>query len=126
MIHVFNETKGTIVADHMRVAGGAWSKFWGLMGRRALPDGEALHITPCSSIHTFFMRFIMDAIFLDRDLRVVKVIGEMKPWRAALGGAGAHSVLELVGGAAAHAQVEPGDRLLFQQDQLRPAADATR
>jgi len=114
MQQIVDATKDTLVASHGRVAVSVWSRFWGLMLRKGLAEGEALHIRPCSSIHTFFMRFRMDAVFLDRDNRVVKVIPEMQPWRAALGGSGAHSVLELSGGAAAQAQVTVGDRLVFE------------
>src|SRR5574341_2393292 len=113
MQQIVDATKGTVVASHGRTADSIWSRFWGLMFRKSLAEGEALHIRPCSSIHTFFMRFRMDAVFLDRDNLVVKVIPEMKPWRAALGGQGAHSVLELSGGAAARAQVTVGDRIVF-------------
>jgi len=114
MNEVLNETKGTIVASKVRQADSVWSRFWGLMFRRALAEGEALHIRPCNSVHTFFMRFTMDAVFLDKETRVVKVVPDMKPFRAAVGGKGAHSVLELAAGAAALAGVEAGDTLVFR------------
>jgi uncharacterized membrane protein (UPF0127 family) len=114
MTEVWNETKGTVVAANIRLADNLWTRFWGLMGRRALPAGEALHIQPCSSVHTFFMRFAMDAIFLDKEARVVRVVPDMKPFRAAVGGKGAHSVIEMVAGAAALTGVEAGDTLIFR------------
>jgi len=114
MNEILNETKSTVVARNVRRADSVWSRFWGLMGRRALPVGEALHIRPCNSIHTFFMRFAMDAVFLDKDMHVVKVVADMKPFRATVGGKGAHSVLELAAGAAALAGVEAGDTLIFR------------
>lgn len=114
MNEVLNETKSTVVARNVRRAESAWSRFWGLMGRRALHEGEALHISPCNSVHTFFMRFKMDAVFLNKETRVVKVVPDMKPFRAAVGGKGAHSVLELAAGAAALAGVEEGDTLIFR------------
>ena len=114
MNEVLNETKGTIVASKVRQADSVWSRFWGLMFRRALAEGEALHIRPCNSVHTFFMRFTMDAVFLDKETRVVKVVPDMKPFRAAVGGKGAHSVLELAAGAAALAEVEAGHTLIFR------------
>jgi uncharacterized membrane protein (UPF0127 family) len=114
MDEVLNETKNTVVAHNVQRAESVWSRFWGLMGRRALPEGEALHIRHCNSVHTFFMRFTMDAVFLDKGARVVKVVPDMKPFRAAVGGKGAHSVLELAAGAAALAEVEAGDTLIFR------------
>ena len=115
MQEAWNETKDTLVAVIVRLADNPWSRFRGLMGRRSLPEGEGLHIIPCNSVHTFFMRFTMDAIFLDKEARVVKVVPEMKPFRAAVGGRGAHSVLELPAGAAAIAKVEAGDRFVFRE-----------
>ncbi len=111
MASVFNETKENRVAAQVRVATSMWSRFWGLMGRRSLPDGEALWLRPCTSVHMFFMRFPIDVVFLDRENRVVKVIAAIKPWRAAMGGRGAHSALELNAGAAEAAGVEVGDTL---------------
>jgi uncharacterized protein len=111
MASAYNETKGRELAGDVRFARGVWAKFWGLMGRRPLPDGQALLLKPCTSVHTFFMRFPIDVIFLDKTSRVVKVIPGMKPWRAALGGREAHSALELNGGSAEAAGLEVGDTL---------------
>jgi len=108
-----NLTKGhLLIAGNVTVATSIWSRFWGLMGRAKIEDGHGLHITPCSSIHMFFMRFAIDVIFLDKALKVTKVVHEIKPWRMALG-AGGHSALELPVGAAAAAQVEVGDVIEF-------------
>jgi len=111
MAGVFNETKGNQVATQVRVATSMWSRFWGLMGRRSLAEGEALWLKPCTSVHMFFMRFPIDVVFLDRQDRVVRIVPGLKPWRMALGGRGAHSALELSAGAAQVAGVEVGDTL---------------
>ncbi len=92
-----------------------WARFWGLMFRGSLAEGEALLITPCSSVHTIFMRFPIDVVFLDKDERVVKVVTAMKPYGAALGGHGAHHVLELNAGAAATAGLTVGNSLVFAE-----------
>ncbi len=111
VLETVNQKNGVVVATQVHVAGGIWSRFWGLMGRRSLPEGRGLLITPCSSIHMFFMRFPLDVVFIDREHRVVKVVNGIKPWRAALGGKGAHSALELPAGTASSAGLEPGDAL---------------
>lgn len=116
MPRIANETRGTLVAEDVRVADGIWSRFWGLMGRKSLPEGSGLLLRPSSSIHTAFMRFPIDLVFLDRALRVVKVVPEMKPFRAAVA-FGAHSVLELNAGAAAEAQVQTGDQLRLTDEE---------
>jgi hypothetical protein len=115
MAVAFNETKGTEFAGEVRLAKSMWARFWGLMGRRRLPPGQGLLISPCSSVHCFFMRFPIDVIYLDRADRVVKVVAGMKPWRIDLGGSGAHSVLELNAGEAAAASLEVGDLLAFRE-----------
>ena len=83
----------------------------GLLGRSSLDADEGLLLRPASSIHTAFMRFPIDAVFLDRDLVVVGVARELPPWRAAAR-RGARAVLELTAGAAAH--VNQGDRLRLE------------
>ena len=111
MPRIISETRGTIVAEDVHLADRIWSRFWGLMGRKDLPDGAALLLRPTSSIHTAFMRFPIDVVFLDRSLRVVKVVLGMRPFRVTMALKGAHSALELNAGQAAKAQVEAGDQL---------------
>ena len=113
MIQVRNETRGTVVADQTQVADSVRTRFWGLLGRPSLPEGHGLLLRPSSSIHTAFMRFAIDVVFLDRENRVVKVVPEMKPFRMAVTWPGAHSALELPAGAAAQARVERGDQLVI-------------
>ena len=113
MPRVLNETKGTVVAEQARIADGFWSRFWGLMGKGSLPEGQGLLLKPSNSIHTVFMRFAIDVVFVDREMKVVKVAPEMRPFRVALAFGGAHSALELPAGAASQAQIEPGDQLVM-------------
>jgi uncharacterized membrane protein (UPF0127 family) len=115
MARAFNETKRTELAAEVRLAKSMWARFWGLMGRRSLPPGHGLLISPCTSVHTFFMRFPIDVIFVDRTSRVVKIVPAMKPWRTALGGSGARSVLELNAGEAEGASLEVGDSLALPE-----------
>ena len=115
MASAVNQRNGAELAPEVRLATSLWARFWGLMGRRSLPDGHGLLLRPCSSVHMFFMRFPIDVIFLDRDSRVVKIIPAMKPWRAALGGRGAHSALELNAGAAEAAGLTVGDMVTLSE-----------
>ena len=85
------------------------------MFRGSLAEGGGLLLTRSASIHSFFMRFRFDAVFIDRDRRVVKVVGSMKPWRAALGGRGAKDTLELPAEAAARTGTVAGDVLEFEE-----------
>lgn len=102
---------GRVVCARCRVADTFWSKFRGLMGRRSLPPDEGMLFRGAGSIHMFFMRFAIDAVFCDRDLRVVKVVRGLKPWRAT-GARGAKVVVELAEGAADG--LAEGDRLVLE------------
>jgi len=83
----------------------------GLLGRRDLPSGEGILLKPASSVHMAFMRFPIDAVFLDRDLRVVKIVADLKPWRVA-GSRGVKAVLEIRAGEASRRGLTVGDRLV--------------
>ncbi len=114
MPRAINETKGTVIAQEVRLARSLWSRFRGLMGQRSLPEGQGLLLEPCSSIHCMFMRFPIDVIFLDREGRVVKVAAEVKPWRLAAA-KGARSALELPAGIAARSDTAAGDRIVIEE-----------
>jgi uncharacterized membrane protein (UPF0127 family) len=114
MVKMLNETKGTVVAEQVQVADTFWSRLVGLMGRRSLPEGQGMWISRSNSIHTAFMRFRMDAVFLDREMRVVKVAPRMGIFRVAAAFRGGYSVVELPAGAAAKAKVEVGDQLVAE------------
>ena len=112
---VRNVDKGTTLVTHGRLASSFVSRFFGLMGRRGVEDGGGLLITSSSSIHSFFMRFRFDAIFVDRDGRVVKIVPAMRQWWVAFGGRGAKDVLELPAGVALATNTQIGDSLAFEQ-----------
>ena len=82
----------------------------GLLGRRGLDSGEGLLLRPAPSVMTFFMRFPIDAVFLDREGTVLKVRSNLRPWRLA-GCRGAHATLELAAGEAQRRAIAKGVRL---------------
>ena len=88
---------GTIVCERCLLAETALTRMRGLLGRRNLPSGEGILLKPASSVHMAFMRFAIDAVFLDRDGRVLKIAEDLRPWRLA-GSRGAKSVVELPAG----------------------------
>jgi uncharacterized membrane protein (UPF0127 family) len=110
VVRVERVADGAVVCERCEVADGFWTRFRGLMGRRGLGAGEGMLIDPAGSVHTFFMRFPIDCVLLDRELAVVAVRAGVRPWRAA-GAKGAKITLELTEGAAAGAGVARGDRL---------------
>ena len=108
-----NQTRDKILASRAAEARTFAARFIGLMGKAQLPFGEALHIAPCNSIHTFFMKIPIDAVFLDKQLKVVKVCGAMVPWRISKVFWSAHSVLELPAGTTSASGTIEGDQLVF-------------
>jgi uncharacterized membrane protein (UPF0127 family) len=107
---VRNTATGAIVATVAEAAFTRATRNRGLLGRDALPPGHALLIAPCTSIHTWFMRFPIDVIFVRRDGRVVKTRAAVPPWRLVVA-LGAYAVVELPAGAIQQAGVSPQDRL---------------
>jgi uncharacterized membrane protein (UPF0127 family) len=111
-LRVSNLTRNTVLATCMEVADSAAKRNKGLLGRERLAPGEGLWIRPCEAVHTFWMRFSIDLIYLDRKNRIRKLVSEVPPWRlsACLM---AHSVLELPSGTIRETRTQPGDTLEF-------------
>ncbi len=112
---------GTVVCERCLIAESPWLRMKGLLGRRDLPDGEGILLRPASSIHMAFMRFPIDAVFLARDLTVLKVVPDLRPWRMAARWR-AHSVLELPAGSCARYGVRERDRLTVETEGRHAAA----
>ena len=106
-----NETRGTVLADELELARSTWTRFVGLMGRRDLPDGQALVLEPGNSIHMFFMRFPVDVAFIDGEGKVVHMYNALRPWRVSRIVRRAKAAIELPSGALARAGVGVGDLL---------------
>ena len=105
--------RGRTVAEMVGVAETPSSRRRGLLGTDALPEDAGLLILPCRQVHTFGMRYPIDAVFLDGEYRVVRVAGSLKPrrfsplvWRA-------KAVLELPAGRAERVGIAVGDQLEF-------------
>jgi uncharacterized membrane protein (UPF0127 family) len=83
----------------------------GLLGASSLPSGQGLWIERSPSIHMFFMRFAIDAVFVDADDRVVKVVERLRPWRVVLWARGARDCIELPAGSVGGTATAVGDQL---------------
>ena len=105
-----------VIVRELQLADSIWGRFWGLLPRKGLEPGEGLLLTPCRGIHTFFMRFSIDALYLDDQMRVVAVFPEVKPWRLLPYLKEARQVLEVASGAVSALGVEVGDQLLLQNN----------
>lgn len=110
---ILNLTRERVVCERGLVADRALPRMRGLLGRRSLPAGEGLLLEPAYAIHTAFMRFPIDVVFLDAHMRVMKVVDSLSPWRTA-GARQGHAVLELAAGEARRRGVAVDDRLDVQ------------
>ena len=109
---VTNSTRSTVLATRLELAGSAKKRSKGLLGRNGLGDGEGLWIVPCESVHTFFMRFPIDLVYLDRKHKIKKVRSAVGAWRMSVC-LSAHSILELPAGTIRDTQSQRGDSLEF-------------
>ena len=92
-------SSGDVVCERCRIAANPVTRMRGLLGKAKLEPGEGLLLRPCGSIHTFFLRFPVDVVFCDRDLRVLSVAADVRPWRVRAQ-RGAKVAVELAAGAA--------------------------
>lgn len=113
-----NVSKGCLLARHVSTAFDSQARRTGLLKHAQLPAGHALVIAPCNAIHTFFMRFAIDVLFVARDGRVLKVRSHVEPWRIAAS-LRAHAVIELASGTAQHTGTVAGDTLEVQAGEER-------
>ncbi len=116
-LQVTNLTRHSVLATSLEVANSGSTRSKGLLGRAQLAPGEGLWILPCEAVHTLFMQFSIDLVYLDRRNRVRKICCAVPPWRlsACLT---AHSVLELLPGTIRNTQTQPGDQVEFSPASL--------
>jgi len=103
-----------MLIPQVQLANNLWSRFKGLLGRVSLNEEQGLLISPCNSIHTMWMRFAIDAVFVDRQGVITSISHDIKPWRLA-GCKKATGVLELPAGMASKLSLAQGQTLLWQQ-----------
>ena len=109
---VSNLTRGTVLATRLEVADSGKKRSKGLLGRKGLEPGGGLWIVPCESVHTFFMQFPIDLVYLDRKNRVRKLCNSVPAWRISVC-LSAHSILELPSGTIRNTLTQTGDTLEF-------------
>jgi hypothetical protein len=106
---VTNVTRGTLLADSLDIADTFLDSLMGLMGRPCLKRGQGLWIKPCQSIHTLWMRFPIDVLFLDKQGVVVHFVESMKPFRVSRHVSKARSVIELPACSIRDSETQLGD-----------------
>lgn len=114
---VNNVTRDVLIGDHIGRADSSAERRTGLLKHTGLEQGSGLWIVPCEAVHTFFMKFAIDVVYLDRQLRVKKLVSDLVPWRFS-GCLPAHSVLELPAGTILRTGISKGDELAFTAAEL--------
>ena len=111
-----NRQTAETISTSVEVAATRRTRRRGLLGRHGMKPSEALILAPCCAIHTAFMRFAIDVIFVDGRGRVLKIVRELPPWRMAMAPR-AHAVIELAAGSLKSRDLKVGDAV-----ELAPAA----
>ncbi|HEY7349587.1 MAG TPA: DUF192 domain-containing protein [Ktedonobacterales bacterium] len=119
-VRVINTTREAILAERAGFANSIATRALGLMGQAALPEGSGLVIDPCSSIHMFFMRFAIDALYVSQDGIVLRVVSRLRPWRLGPIILRSRYVVELPAGTAARSGTQPGDILRVEPIARQP------
>ncbi len=110
---------GHILIPRVWMAEGFWSRGRGLLGRDRLDAGEALYLAPCHAVHTLGMRFALDLVFVDRNLRVRRMLWNVPPGRCVWGGLRSHGVLEMQAGWFPREALRVGAALCWASGQDR-------
>jgi hypothetical protein len=108
-----NQTRGTILGEAVEVADTSEKRRTGLLKHKRLEPGQGLWITPCESVHTFFMKFPIDLVYVDKQHKVRKVRHAVAPWRMSACLL-ADSVIELAAGSAKLSGTQAGDALAVE------------
>jgi uncharacterized membrane protein (UPF0127 family) len=112
-MQIINLSNNAVLADKAKLADTFWSRLIGLLNRKSLERGGALILKPCSSIHTLFMRFSIDVLFLDKNNKVIGIIHAVKPFRITPVYFGAYLAIELPAGTLQLTQTKLGDSVKF-------------
>lgn len=110
---IINQTKNTVVAEDVIMADTPLKRIKGLLGRKEFKKGQAIILKPCNSIHTFFMHFPIDVLFIDKENRVIKAIPHLKPFRLTLVYFNSSFTIELPPDTISSTLTQAGDRLLL-------------
>ena len=112
---VSNITRGVVLAQEALLADKLWQRVKGLLGKKTLLEGHGLVLKPCNSIHTYFMGFPIDVLFVDKANRVIKALPYLKPFRLTPLYSNAYLTIELPMGVIQGSGTSEGDTLLLEE-----------
>ncbi|MFS1511937.1 DUF192 domain-containing protein [Chengkuizengella sp. SCS-71B] len=115
-MRVINQENDVVIAKQVRSAHTFTSRFKGLMFKKHFFHDDALHITPCSQIHTYFMKFPIDVVYLNVDFKVVGIEQNLPPWKLGKKFKHVKSVIELSPGTVEKTGLNTGDTIYFKKN----------
>jgi len=119
-LEVRNADHGAVLVHRLQLALNPWLRFKGLLGTAGLRPGQGLLLRPCRGVHTLFMGYPIDVLFLNAGGRIVELRASLPPWRATPMVGEALAVLELPAGQAAATRTARGDRVIFVPGEPTP------
>ncbi len=106
-----HKTTGKVIVNSVTKARTILERMVGLLGKKEIPNDFTLWISPCKSIHTFFMKFPIDVLFVDKQLCIVSLFNSVPPGKIIFGGFKSHSVFEMKANLLKQNQLKKGDQL---------------
>jgi uncharacterized protein len=122
---VANKDRGTSLGEAIEVAMTSAQRVKGLLGRECLADGQGLLFKGTSSLHTFFMQFPIDILYIDKKGKVLKTANGVKPFKLVMAPFRAHYALELPAGAIAKSSTRVGDHVRFDEESIAEPDDTS-
>lgn len=110
---LYNVTKKNTVVENLRIAKNFSERFWGLMFKKRIAANEGLMLLGCNGIHTCFMRFAIDVVFMDINHQVISIKEKIRPWRNSGIIHKAYMTLELPEGTISNKGISIGDILIL-------------
>jgi len=109
---LLHNEKKTVVGENIFLANSFITRFMGLMFKKEIRNYTGYLISPCNSIHTFFMKFNIDVLFITKDKKIIKIIRNLKPWRLTFIYFKSYEVLEMPSGTLTK-EIKVGDELIY-------------
>lgn len=124
-MRIVNRTRGTLLGDKVALADTWWTRLRGFLGRSRPVDGEGILLSPCNSIHTWWMGFALDVVFLDAGGVVLETREDLPPWSRPIRVSGARHVLEVPPGTVRATGTAVGDACAWSRSES-PRLQETR
>lgn len=118
-MNIYNSTQNNLISGDVKIAENFFTRSVGLLSRKSLSQDEGLIIRPCCSIHTFFMRFPIDVLFINKKNEIIALYENVKPYRILPIHPTSHYVVELCAGQISNKKIEKGDIIQINEQKSK-------